>query len=492
MKKLKILFVTSECVPFAKTGGLADVSGALPVALKKLGHDVRVVMPKYSSIPVEKYGITQHFSSMGVWMGGTQEWCAVHEGRLPGDVPVYFIEHNLFFDREGLYHDASFNDYLDNPRRFAFLSRAALQLSQDIRFVPDIVHANDWQTALLPAYLKSWHWNDPILGGAASVLTIHNMAYQGIYPGSHYGYMGLGQDNFTSDRFECFGAVNFLKGGIVMSDAANTVSPTYADETRSPEGGYGLAPYLNNKGQNYIGILNGADYSEWNPETDRRIPANYSVGDLSGKALCKQELQKKMMLEVNPDIPLIGVVSRLVNQKGLDLLASCIERIVGSMAVQFAVLGAGDKSLESFYQWLPSRYSGKIGSYIGYSNDLAHQIEAGSDFFLMPSIYEPCGLNQIYSLKYGTLPIVRSTGGLADTVEQYNEMTGDGTGFKFDHATPDAVYYTVGWAVSTYFDRKAHMKKLVKNAMERDFSWEKSAKEYEKLYQQAIENKKAL
>ncbi|MGQ9905130.1 MAG: glycogen synthase GlgA [Anaerolineae bacterium] len=482
---MKIAFLASECVPYAKTGGLADVVGALPQALQRLGHEVIVVMPKYGSIDVQRHGLRPFLAPMGVWMGNTQEWCAVHAADNDG-APVYFIEFDKYFGRDGLYHDAGFNDYLDNPRRFGFLTRAGLQLCKDIGFKPDIVHAHDWHTALAAAYLKIWHWNDPVLGQAASVLTIHNIAYQGVYSAEHYDYLGLQWPNFTAEKFEDHGRINFLKGGIVYSDVVNTVSPTYANETRTPAGGYGLAPYLNNKGDRYTGILNGVDYARWDPATDPLIPARYNAADLSGKAVCKQKLQERFLLDVNPDVAVIGVVSRLVSQKGLDLLAQTIEQIVNNMLVQFVILGSGDKSLEAFYGNLPARYPGRIGSYIGYSEELAHWIEAGSDFFIMPSIYEPCGLNQMYSLKYGTLPIVRATGGLDDSVQQYDEATGAGTGFKFYEPSAHAIYYTVGWAVSTYYDRKAHLRRMIQTAMAQDFSWERSARAYERLYAQAI------
>lgn len=488
---MKIVMISAECTPYAKTGGLADVVGALPRALRSLRHEVIVVMPKYSAIDYNRFRLRPYLSPLGVWMGTAEEWCAVHIADNHG-VPVYFIEMNKYFDRWGLYHDADFNDYQDNPRRFGFLTRAGLQLCRDIGFVPDIVHAHDWHTALAPAYLKIWHWNDPILGETASVLTIHNIAYQGVYHARDYDYLGLQWSNFTPDKFEDHGRINFLKGGIHYADMINTVSPTYARETRTPEGGYGLAPYLNNRGEDYVGILNGADYSQWDPATDKMIPARYSAKDLSGKAVCKRELQKRFLLDVDPKIPVIGVVSRLVSQKGLDLLAQTIEGILASMLVQFVILGSGDKALESYYGGLPARYPGRVGSYIGFSEELSHWIEAGADFFIMPSIYEPCGLNQMYSLKYGTLPIVRATGGLDDTVEQYDEASGAGTGFKFYEPSAGAIYYTVGWAVSTYFDRPEHIQKMIQAAMAQDFSWEKSARQYEALYERAIANKRRL
>ncbi len=485
---MKILMIASECVPFAKTGGLADVVGALPIALRALGQETIVVMPKYGSIDVHKHRITPFFNSMCVWMGNTEEWCAVRTTTMDG-IPVYFIESDKYFARPGLYHDENFNDYGDNPRRFAFLTRAGLQLARDMGFAPDIVHVHDWQTALAAAYLKVWHWNDPVLGKAASVLTIHNVGYQGKYGKEHYDYIGLQWGNFTPDKLEDHGSVNFLKGGIVYADLVTTVSPTYANETRMPEYAHGMAPYLNNKGVNYIGILNGVDYTQWNPATDKLIPAQYSAEDLSGKAVCKRELQKRFLLNVDPAIPIIGVVSRFADQKGLDLLAGSIEAIVNSMHVQFVILGSGDKRLEAFYGELPARYPGRIGSYIGYDNTLAHWIEAGADFFIMPSRYEPCGLNQIYSLKYGTLPIVRNTGGLADTVEQYDEATGEGTGFKFWEPSAHAIYYTVGWAVSTYYDRRHHIAKMIQKAMAQNFSWDESARAYLEAYERAIRNK---
>ena len=482
---LKIVMISSEVAPFAKTGGLADVVGALPQVLRGMGHEVIVVMPRYGSIDGRRFGLRRHWDSMGVWMGNTQEWCAVDIAYNDG-TPVYFIESNKFFERPGLYHDENFNDFSDNPMRFAFLTRAGLQVCQDLGFAPDIVHVHDWQTALASAYLKIWHWNDPLLGQAASVLTIHNIAYQGKYSAGFYDYLGLQWGNFTPDKFEDYGAMNFLKGGIVYADMVNTVSPTYAAETRTPALGYGLAPYLNDKGDRYIGILNGVDYTQWSPETDRLIPAQYSAQDLTGKAFCKAELQRRFGLEQNPNIPIVGVVSRLVGQKGLDLLAGAMESILQNMVVQFAILGSGDKWLEGFYGGLPERYPGRVGSYIGYNNEVAHWIEAGADFFIMPSIYEPCGLNQMYSLKYGTLPIVRATGGLDDTVQQYVEADGSGTGFKFWETSPEAIYYTVGWAVSTYFDRPQHIQRMVQAAMAQDYSWEKSAAEYVAMYERAI------
>lgn len=484
-EKLNILMVSAECAPFAKSGGLGDVAGALPQFLTKAGHKVIVVMPLYALINREKHAIRPAIEKLDVPYGAELLSCSVHSSELPGGVQVYFLEHNDFYSRPGMYHDNGYNDYTDNPKRFGFLSKAALQLCYLLNFKPDIVHANDWHTAVIPAFLNRFYNDDPVFEDSASVLTIHNIAYQGRYNRSAYFETGLGWEDFTQDKFEHYGDVNFLKGGIHFADAVNTVSRGYAAETRGPEGGYGLDYFLNLKGDNYVGILNGADYSHWDPSVDNLIPANYSPNNMSGKAVCKDFMQKQLGLKQEPETPVIGIVSRLVEQKGFHIVAECLEELLINLNVQFAILGAGDKSLETFFGSLPLRFPGKVGTFIGYDNNLAHVIEAGSDFFLMPSLYEPCGLNQIYSLRYGTLPIVRATGGLDDTVDNYNQETGEGTGFKFWEASCEATQNTIKWAVETYYKRKHHMEKLIRKAMEQHFSWEDSTEEYLKLYEKA-------
>ena len=490
-EKRSILMISSEMVPFAKTGGLADVVGSLPIELARMGHDVRVVIPRYYSIDPAKWGLKIALTSMGVWMGsGVLEWCAVYQVRVQDLVTVYFIEHNGFFGREGLYHDNAMNDYLDNPNRFGFLSRAALQAAIDLEFKPDIVHVHDWQAALAPAYMKTWFWDHPMLGDAASVLTIHNAAYQGVYPKVHFPYIGLDWSTFHPHAFESYDYINFLKGGIFYADLVNTVSPGYARECTSPHGGFGLAPYLTNKGDSFFGILNGVDYSDWSPELDKKIPKTYSHDKLDGKKVCKQELQKLFGLAQDPKVPIFAAVGRFVDQKGYTLLAPAIERALNEMHIQFVILGSGEPALQDFFGKLPERYPGRVGSRIGYDVALSHLIEAGADFFLMPSLYEPCGLNQLYSLRYGTLPIVRATGGLDDTVENYNEATGEGTGFKFDSPDADSLYYTIGWANSTWWDRPAHIAQMIGRAMRQDFSWDKSCESYLAAYTKAIANKR--
>ncbi|MBN1868792.1 glycogen synthase GlgA [Candidatus Sumerlaeota bacterium] len=488
-KKYRILFVSSEMAPYAKTGGLADVVAGLSRCLGKRGHEVRVVLPFYRAIRDRTDSIETFLPSMCVRMGDAEEWCAVRRVRTEHNVTVYFVDHDHFFNRPGLYHDGWMRDYDDNPRRFAFLSRAALQICMDGGFEPDLIHCNDWQTALIPGYLRSWFWNHPFLGRAASVLTIHNVAYQGKYPVGHYSYLGLGAENFVPERFEDHGGVNFLKGGVGCADAVNTVSPGHAREITAPGQGFGLAPYLSNKNGRFRGILNGVDYDLWEPSADLFLPAPYNVEDRSGKTVCKRALQEAFQLDPSDNVCVVGAIGRFVHQKGYDLICEAIEPILRDMAVQFVILGSGSNGIERFFGTLPARYPGRVGSYIGYNDARSHLIEAGCDFFLMPSRFEPCGLNQLYSLRYGTLPIVRATGGLCDTVEQYDEQTGEGTGFMFDDPTPRALYDTVGWAVSTYYDRPRHVEQLAARAMRQDFSWEKSAVEYEDLYRLALSAK---
>lgn len=485
--RLRILQISPEMSPFAKAGGLADVVAALSPQLSRAGHEVHVVLPWYGSIR-DTVTVDERRSSC-VSMGDGEEWVAFNTIRDSHGVAVHFVEHEGHFGRWGMYHDSAMNDYGDNARRFGFLCRAALQYCRDTGFSPDIVHAHDWQAALAPHYLKRWFWNDPVLGKCASVLTIHNIAYQGVYPSADRTYLGIDDESFREWGYESFGSLNLLKGGICLADAVNTVSPGHAREILQPYQGFGLAPFLVAKGRCFRGILNGADYDNWSPETDSLIPARFSQKDMSGKAVCKRALQEAFGLEPDPAVCLIGAVGRFVDQKGYRLVAEIFDRMLEEMHVQFAVLGTGERDLESYFGAVPARWPGRAGSYIGYNNKLAHLVEAGADFFIMPSLFEPCGLTQMYALRYGTLPIVRATGGLDDTIVQYDEHSGGGTGFKFWDTYPEALYYTVGWAVSTFYDRHHHMSALVKQAMETNFCWKKSCAEYEKLYESALEAK---
>lgn len=488
MAPLKILFVASECAPYAKVGGLADVVAGLSKTLRGSGHDVRIILPLYSSIDRARYGIEFESSSCAHMGNGEEQWVGVYRSLLDGEVPVWFVECGRFFDRPGVY-DHGGNEYGDNAFRYALFSKAALQICKDKNFIPDVMHAHDWPTALVPVYLKTWDRIFSPLSSTASVLTIHNVGYQGVYHAIAFPYIGIGGDHFTADKFESHGQINLLKAGIYFADAITTVSPTHAREMLEPMGGQGMAPYLNNRYRDFFGILNGADYEHWNPAIDPLIPARYSADDLNGKAVCKAALQERFGLERRADIPIFGIVSRFATQKGFSLLCEALLRALSDMVLQIVALGTGERDTEDYFHWLTANYPGRVGSYIGFSNELSHLIEAGSDFFLMPSLYEPCGLNQFYSMKYGTLPVVRATGGLDDSVRNYDEASGTGTGFKFWDATASALYYSIGWAVSTWFDRPEHVAKLQQNAMAEDFSWEKSARRYEEVYQHALRNK---
>ncbi len=486
MQKLKILLASSEVVPFAKTGGLADVAGALPKALRALGHDVRIVMPRYYIIDKEQFALKHLEGELGVPMGSMGEiWAGVFEGVMPGtDIPVYFIDHEGMFGRKGLYEENGYS-FPDNDNRFAFLSKAVFQLAKKLHFKPDIIHANDWHTAAIPVLLNTRFAKDDIFNGTASILTIHNLQHQGHFYEGLMNVLEVPWEEFNPLSLESWGGVNLMKGGIAHADMVTTVSPTYAKEIQTSEFGWGLENHVHGHNKKLVGIINGIDYDEWSPEIDPFIPQPYNAADLSGKALAKQALQKHFNLPQRNDIPLIGFVGRLATQKGIELIA----HIMGGMLhldIQFVLLGTGESWAEHFFTDVAAKYPNKFATHIGYSNKLAHQIEAASDYFLMPSIFEPCGLNQIYSLCYGTLPIVRATGGLDDTIENYDPETGQGTGFKFEWATGDALYGTVKWAVEAWFNKPEHIEAMKKRAMLERFGWEDSARDYEKVYYYAL------
>ena len=487
---MKILFVGSECAPYAKSGGLGDVVAALPKALRRMGHDARIVLPLYRTIDRVRYGIEFDRSACVHMGGGEEQWVGVYSTKMDGEVPVWFVDCERFFGRGGIYDEPS-GEYPDNAFRFALLSKAALQICKDVGFVPDVMHAHDWPTALVPVFLKTWDRVLSPLSNTASVLTIHNIGYQGKYHASAFPYIGVGYEHFAPNKFEDFGGINLLKAGVAFADMLTTVSPTHRAEILTPDGGMGLAPYLNARSGDLVGILNGADYEHWNPETDAYIAARYSSADLSGKARCKEDLQRRLHLAIDPKVPVFGIVSRFAQQKGFGLLMEALPKALNSMVMQVAVLGMGDQGTEHFFHWLTAAYPGRVGSHIGFSVELSHVIEAGSDFFLMPSLYEPCGLNQMYSMKYGTLPIVRAIGGLEDSVRNYSEWDGGGTGFKFQQPSGSALHDTIGWAVSTWFDRPQHIAQLRATAMAENFSWENSAREYVAVYEKAMANRRA-
>jgi len=479
--------VAAEAVPFAKEGGLGDVMGSLPKFLAGRGHDVRVVMPRYDRVDQVKYNLTPVGGPLGVPMGSIGElWCAVFRGTFPGtDIPVYFIEYEHFFRRNGIYNSEGGEAFTDNDQRFIFLSRASLQLCKMLDFKPDVISVHDWHMAPTPVFLNTIYRDDPFFARTTTVLTIHNMQHQGVFPRRVMDILGVGDEHFNIEELEFFGNVNLIKGGIFHASLLATVSPTYAMEIQTPEFGCGLEGVINKRHSDLHGILNGVDYDEWNPETDPFIAAHYSEHDLSGKALCKRDLQREFGLTENADVPVIGVVSRLVKQKGIDILAGAIHRLFG-FDIQFVLLGTGEWWAHFFFNDLPRLYPGRFGCHIGYSDMLAHKIEAGADFFLMPSRFEPCGMNQMFSLRYGTLPIVSATGGLNDTVENFNEETLAGTGFKFHDLTPDSLFDTVEWAVRMFYTRKDLIEMLIKRAMTMRFTWDDAAEQYEKLFFHAM------
>jgi starch synthase len=481
LEPLKVLFVSPEAGPFAQTGGLGDVVGALPKALRRQGVDARVVMPLYAGIDWNSLEALEGTINVPMWWGIAK--AGVRLGRLPGsDVPIYFLEYHRYFDRPYLYGPPS-EGYPDNLERFTFLSRGALELCKAIGFIPDVINCNDWQTALVPVFVNTVEWAKP-LHGAATLYTIHNMAYQGVTDGGALFITGLGQEHYNPSEFEHFGSLNLTKAALRHSTMLSTVSPTYAREIQTAEFGSGLDGELRRRSGDLVGILNGIDVVDWDPAKDRRTAAAFSAESPAGKAACKAALQAEAGLSVNPKIPVFGVIGRLTYQKGFDVLARCLDKLL-SWDLQIVLLGNGDRDAEHFFAAMSARRPDKFKAWLRFDSGLSHRIEAGSDFFIMPSRFEPCGLNQLYSQRYGTLPIVRAVGGLVDTVENYDERTGGGTGFMFGDLTVHSLANTIGWALSTYFDRPEHIAAMRVRAMSRDFSWEHAAGEYVKLYLEA-------
>jgi starch synthase len=483
---LKVLFVASECAPFAKTGGLADVVGALPKALRPLGIDVRVVMPLYAGMPWNDLEVLDGSLSVPMYWGNAN--ARVRVGALPGsDVPVYCLEYNRYFDRPYLYGPPG-EGYPDNLERFTFLSRGSLEICKALGWIPDVIHCNDWQTALVPMYVNTVEWSQP-LHGAATVYTIHNLAYQGLFDGGGVFITGLGREHYNPSELEHFGALNLTKGALHHSTLLSTVSPTYAREIQTGAYGCGLDGVLASRSGDLTGILNGIDTEEWNPATDKHLPVRFDARNLADKARCKAALQKEAGLAVRDDVPVLGVVGRLTPQKGFDVLAHALDRVLG-WDVQMVLLGTGDADAERFFAYVDAHRGDRFRAWLRFDNGRAHRIEAGADFFLMPSRFEPCGLNQMYSLRYGTLPVVRATGGLVDTVQNYDERTGGGTGFMFADLAPESLANTMGWAVSTWFDRPGHIQAMRQRAMQQDNSWDRAAAAYEDLYLRAYERRR--
>ncbi|MFI5089976.1 MAG: glycogen synthase GlgA [Terriglobales bacterium] len=477
---MRIAFVASECVPFSKTGGLADVVGALPPALAAIGHEVDVYLPKYRQTRLNNPRTL--LRSVTVPFDDEYRFCSVLDGGTHAGVKFYFIDYPPFFDREQLYGTPA-GDYSDNAERFALFSRAVLEASKMFG-APDVFHCHDWQSALVPILLKTLYAEDPAFRGVSSVFTIHNMGYQGQFPPETLPLLMLPWDLFTIGKMEFYGKVNFLKGALVLSDFITTVSRKYSQEIQTAEYGFGLEGVLRSRAATVTGILNGVDYHVWSPQTDTFIKQHYAPDDLSGKLACKQDLLADFGVTVpNLRLPVIGIVSRFAAQKGFDLIAQVIDRLAREDMVIVA-LGTGDKEYEDLFRRLNQQFPQKILVRIGFDNALAHKIEAGSDMFLMPSRYEPCGLNQIYSLKYGTVPVVRSTGGLDDTIEPWDARTNRGTGFKFSDYTGDALLGTIRQALTAFKDQTG-WQALMRNGMGKDFSWTNSAREYVRIYEKS-------
>lgn len=483
MNSMKIMFASSEVTPFAKTGGLADVSSSLPEALASLGHEVRVVMPLYRSVVEGEFKLIPLEDSLEVPFRGGSLKARVFYIRKKRNLMIYFVKRDEFFDRSGLYGTPE-GDYFDNPERFIFFSRAAIHLSETLDFQPDIIHCNDWQTALVPVYLKSGYKDDPFFSKTGTVFTIHNLAYQGVFPPGYMGISGLPAELFSMKGLEYYGKMNFMKGGILFSDIITTVSEKYAQEIQTPEYGFGLDGVLRDRKEDVLGVLNGVDYSTWNPKSDSHITVPFDANNLEGKKKCKEELMKIFKFKRQQKIPLIGMISRLADQKGFDILREGIDELL-RLELYLVLLGTGDEKYEKQLAELGRKHQSRFGVKIAFDNVLAHKIEAGSDMFLMPSRYEPCGLNQMYSLKYGTIPVVRATGGLDDTITEFDPETGEGNGFKFSEYSAAALVESVKKAVKVYEDEKL-WRKLMRNAMKEDFSWKKSAVKYEKIYKRAL------
>ncbi len=452
---MKILLAASEVVPFAKTGGLADVAGALPLALEDLGQEVIIVLPGYKAIKKLKNDIS--YSSIGM------------------NIKVYFIKNDKYFDRDGLYGDKT-GDFKDNLERFSYYFKKTLELLKEINFKPDIIHVHDWQASLIPVYLKTLYAKDDFYKSIKTILTIHNIGYQGLFPREEFPKLGLDWSLFNIEGFEFYGKINILKAGIEFCECINTVSPTYSKEIQTKEFGFGLEGVLNKRRDSVFGILNGLDYSIWNPQDDKFIARNYSPESVKDKREDKQDLQKFCKLPVKSNVPLFGIVSRLAEQKGFDILAEGIDSIC-KMDLQLVILGTGDLKYHLILEGMAKKYPKVISLHLKFDDPLARKIYAGSDIFLMPSKYEPCGLGQMISLKYGTIPLALKTGGLADTVNEEN-------GFGFGRYSRDDLLKTINKAIAE-FKNKNKWNALIETAMKCNFSWEKSAKKYLKLYEKA-------
>lgn len=472
-----ILIVASEAIPYMKTGGLADVAGSLPKYFDKSRYDVRVIMPKYKCMSEEFLPQLKFVCHFYVNLNWRKQYAGIFKAEYDG-VTYYFVDNEFYFAG-----DKPYNNIYEDVEKFAYFSKAVLEALPIIDFAPDVIHCNDWQTGLLPVFLKTVYGSDNFYAGIKTIFTIHNMKFQGRWKIREIADItGLPEHIFNSGELEFYGEANYLKGGIVYADEVTTVSPTYADEICTPEGGEGLDGLMLERRRHLSGILNGIDYDVYNPMTDQYIKKHFSIKDMSGKLMNKRQLQENHGLKVDNDVMLIGIVSRLTDQKGFDLVAYMMDEMLSTMDVQFVVLGTGENQYEGMFHYFQNKYPDKISAYIGYSEEKAHEIYAACDAFLMPSLFEPCGLSQMMAMRYGTLPIVRETGGLKDTVEPYNEYENKGTGFSFADYNAHDMLHVIKYANDVFKNHKDRWQEMMVRAMQEDFSWNASARKYEKLY----------
>jgi starch synthase len=493
-KKFKILFVTSEVVPFVKTGGLADVSAALPQMLAELGHEVRIVVPKYGAVDDRKFKIHEvvRLKDIQIKIGDKDVTFSIKSCFLPGQkvrVQIYFLDNQEYFgSRNSLYVDPMTGEsFPDNDERFILLSRSVFELILKLGWIPDIIHCNDWQCGLIPAYLKNVYQKEENFDKFKTLFTIHNLAYQGEFSKTNFKKTLLPEELNSPNGILHKNKVNFMKSGLMFADVINTVSETYANEIRTDDKlGAGLKDVLSKRKNDLYGIINGIDVKVWNPEKDKHLPKKYTIKNVDQKSVNKQALTEKFGFEFKSEEPVFGLISRLYDSKGLDLVEKIFPQLM-KLDLQMILLGTGDKKYHSFFDKMSHQYRDKFACYLGFNDDLAHLIEGGADIFLMPSKYEPCGLNQMYSLKYGTVPIVRETGGLADTVQRFDEKTGTGNGFVFNNYNPKDFFAEIKRALKIYKNKQQWMS-IVRNGMKSDFSWHSSAKKYLDLYKTILSN----
>ncbi|MCF6159372.1 MAG: glycogen synthase GlgA [wastewater metagenome] len=486
---MKIVYISPEVMPFAKTGGLADIAGTLPKSLQKQGVDITVITPLYGVTKDCQYSLLKTDLQVMVTIDGKRKYGYVYKGFLPdSQVPVYFLYNEQYYARKGLYnYPGTTRDFEDNSERFIFFDQAVLETIDQLSIYPDIIHCNDWQTGLIPVYLKAKYASRKCFLNTKVIMNIHNLAYQGIFWHWDMKLTGLDWSLFNWKQLEFYGKLNFLKGGIVFSDSITTVSKTYAQEIQTPEYGAGLDVVLKERAKDLYGIINGIDCTIWNPETDKFIAANYGIKDLTGKQICKKDLQRKCKLP-GKDVPVIGMITRLTDQKGLDLIVD-IFRDLMKINLQFVLLGTGERRYHELFQDYAKRFPEKVAVKLTFDERSAHEIEAGADIFLMPSRFEPCGLNQLYSLRYGTVPVVRATGGLADTIVDVRSEPisyGRANGFSFKRYNSDMLFATIV-RVLDFFKNKVQWIEIMKNGMKQDWSLERSAGEYVMLYKKSIQ-----